>query len=173
MRDLDRAGVGRAEDEMHQNFFTELSNKVIDEFREVVEKETGNTSGNLKSSIVAIPSPYGFDIEGAFYFKFIDEGVNAAPKVGGLNYVKNRVTGAPFGFNNLGVGSKFARSIRESYGYSMSDAYGVAKGIKKYGIKAKNITEEVITDQLLEKVSEDVATMLGLAVEVSFDKATE
>lgn len=173
LKNLDRAGVGRAEDEMNQNFFTEISNKIVDEFREVIEKETGDTSGHLKSTIVPIPAPDGFDIEGDFYFKFIDEGVNAAPSVGGLNYVKNRVTGAPFGFKNLGVGRNFAKSIRESYGYSMSDAYGVAKGIKKYGIKPKNITEQVITDNFLNKVSEDIATILGLAVEVSFDKATE
>lgn len=170
---LDNAGVGRYDFQIHKNFFTELGNKIVKEFREVVEKETGDTSGHLKSTIVPIPSPKGFDIEGAFYFKFIDDGVNAAPRVGGLSYEKNRVTGAPFGFKNLGVGSNFAKSIRESYGYSMSDAYGVAKGIKKYGIKPKNITEKVITDNFLEKVSEDIATILGLAVEVTFDKATE
>ena len=173
LREFERSGIGRLKDEIKENFFTELSQEIIDGFREVVEDETGNTSGNLKSSIIAIPTPQGFDIEGAFYFKFIDEGVNAAPRVGGLSYKKRRVTGAPFSFKNLGVGNNFASSIRESYGYSMNDAFGVAVGIKKYGIEPKNITEKVITNDLLDEISEDIATILGLAVEVTFDKATE
>lgn len=173
LKDFERAGLGRLKDELNQNFFTKIANNVTELFINEIEESTGDTSGTLKQSIVAIPSPKGFDIEGTFYYKFIDEGVNAAPKVSGLNYVKNRVSGAPFGFKNLGVGRNFARSIRESYSYSMNDAYGVAKGIKKYGIEPKGITEKVITDDLLEEISEDVSTLLGLAVEVTFDKATD
>ncbi len=173
LKDFERAGLGRLKDELETNFFTEISQQATDRFVEVIEDETGDTSGTLKQSIVAIPSPKGFDIEGEFYFKFIDEGVNAAPRNSQLSYIKPLQTGSPFSFKNLRVGADFAQSIRESYGYSMGDAYGVAIGIKKYGIKDKDITGKVITDTFLEEVSEDVSTLLGLAVEVTFNKATE
>jgi len=79
-------------------------------------------------------------------------------------------SGSRFSFKNLGVGEGFASSIRQNYGYSMSDAYGVAVGIKKYGIEKKEITDKVITNDFLEDVSEDLSTLLGLAVEVGFNK---
>lgn len=173
LKNLTNDGLGSLKDELKHNFFTEIGQSISDQFASVVDKETGETSGVLKQSMGAIPSPDGFEIEGEFYYKFIDEGVNAAPSVAGLDYIKNRVSGSQYSFKNLGVGSDFAKSIRQNYGYSMSDAYGVAVGIKKYGIKAKNITDKVITDSFLNEVSEDISTILGLSVEVMFNKATE
>jgi len=170
LNDFERAGVGRVKDEIKRNFFDKVSQKVIDAYREEIEQNTGNTSGALKSSIIATFTPDGFDIDGEFYFKFIDEGVNAAPRQSSLNYVKPLQSGSRFSFKNLGVGEGFASSIRQNYGYSMSDAYGVAVGIKKYGIEKKEITDKVITNDFLEDVSEDLSTLLGLAVEVGFNK---
>lgn len=173
LADLERGGLGRLQSELRQNFFTEISQKIIDLFRDEVEANTGNTSGNLKSSIEAKLDQNGFDVEADFYYKFIDEGVNAAPKSPTANYTRSLQTSSPYSFKNLGVPEKMARSIRQNYGAGINQAYAIGVNIKKYGIENKDITEKVITNTLMEQVSEDISTILGLAVEVTFDKATD
>jgi hypothetical protein len=43
----------------------------------------------------------------------------------------------------------------------------------KYGIKPKNITANVMTDQVLERIASDLAEVTGLMFEVKFNKNTE
>ena len=172
LKEFERGGLGQLKTEIEENIFSELSNRIIDIYREVIEERTrAGASGGLKSSVVAMPQKDGFDIEADAHFKFVDEGVNAAPRKAGLTYVKGLVVGSPYSFKNYKVPSQMVRSIYESGAGSMSDAYGIAIGVKKYGIKAKNITNDVLTDELFEKISEDLSTMLGIAVEVAWNKS--
>lgn len=169
LRDFAQGGLGRLKEDLKQNFFTRISQDIADLFRDQLEKETGgNTSGNLKSSIIPLLDRDGFTIEADFYYKFIDEGVNAAGTQASPG--KRLQTSSPYSFKSLSVPSKMARSIRQNYGVAIDAAYAIGVSIKKHGIENKNITDKVMTDALLEEISEDLSTMLGLAVEVSFDK---
>lgn len=154
----------------YEKYIVNLSRQLTAEFKEEVNKKSKG-SGALGSSMVARPSKDGFTIEGDFYYKFIDEGVNAAPKQKGLKYVRPLVTSSPYSFKHAGVGKKMANSIRSIVGGDISNVYKVAVSIKKHGIKAKNITENVMTDKVLDQIAQDLLTITGLNFEFSFDKA--
>ena len=65
-------------------------------------------------------------------------------------------------------------AIREWKGYDMSHAYASAAATKfKYGIKPRNITANVMTDEVLTKIANDLAEVTGLMFQVSFTKNTK
>ena len=65
-------------------------------------------------------------------------------------------------------------AIREWKGYDMSHAYASAAATKfKYGLKPRNITANVMTDEVLNKIASDLAEVTGLIFEVAFTKNTE
>ena len=66
-----------------------------------------------------------------------------------------------------------AKAIQEWKGLEMSHAFAVASNIKQRGLKPKHITESVITDELLERISNDLAELTGLVFEIKFTKTTE
>jgi hypothetical protein len=55
----------------------------------------------------------------------------------------------------------------------MSHAFAVASNIKQRGLRPKHITDSVITDELLEKISNDLAEVTGLTFEIKFEKTTK
>ena len=52
----------------------------------------------------------------------------------------------------------------------MPHAYAVAMSNKKKGLKGHNITDNVITEKVLEDISKDLAEVTGLNFEISFEK---
>ena len=106
-----------------------------------------------------------FEIQADQYYKFQDEGVNP---VGQSKFPTNYQFKLPF------VTKAHAIAIREWKGYDMSHAYASAAATKfKYGIKPRNITANVMTDEVLNKIASDLAEVTGLIFEVAFTKNTE
>jgi len=156
-------------DGFYQDFIGRLSDDIVQQFKEQIDKDTKG-SGALSSSVVAIPSKGGFEVQADFYYKFVDDGVNAAPSTG-IKTSRPLVQGAPYSFKNLGVSEDFAKSMKQYAGGNLSHAYAIAVSIKKHGIKAHDITEKVVTDEFLDNIANDLLTITGLAFEVTFDKA--
>lgn len=171
LRQLERENVGITNSQSYRNIITDIGNELIKAFRSDIDKKTADGSGQLKASVALLPDKDGFTIEAEGYYKFVDEGVNAAPKSGNVAYTRPLVSGAPFSFRNLGVPELMEKSIAQWSGVAIGEAYGIAVSIKKHGIKAHNFTDSVITDDRLTKIAEDIATFLGLAVEAKFNKA--
>ena len=91
----------------------------------------------------------------------MDEGVNAV----GTNNMNSS-----YSFKGLFVSSSHARAIQEWKGLEMPHAYAVAMSNKKKGLKGHNITDNVITEKVLEDISKDLAEVTGLNFEISFEK---
>lgn len=148
----------------YDRFIIELSNKLAEEFRDYTKKVAQNT-GALAASIIPVPTgQLSFRLEAEDYYPFVDEGVNA---VGTNNY------GSQFSFNYPGVSHNMATAISQWKGLDMSHAYAVASNIKQRGLRPKRITENVITDDVLNKIAIDLAEVTGLMFEITFDKNTE
>ena len=169
LRELERGGLGADPTEVYSNFITDIGNDIMKQFRTVIEKETRSTNGALKSSVVVVPSKNGFEIEADYYYKFIDDGVSGVG--GAIKPIRSVVTNGTYKFKNLGVPSAMAQSIREWSGASIEQSYAIGVNIKQYGIKPKNITDKVVTDAVLERIAEDLATMTGLNIEARFNSA--
>ena len=78
-----------------------------------------------------------------------------------------------FSFRYPGVSYNMAKAIQEWKGLDMSHAFAIATNIKQRGLRPKNITENVITDDLLNMISKDLAEVTGLTFEIKFEKATK
>ena len=75
LRNLLSNGLG--DDGFYQDFIGRLSNDIVKEFKEGINKNTKG-SGALASSVVAVPTRSGFEVQADFYYKFVDEGVNGS-----------------------------------------------------------------------------------------------
>jgi len=171
LRQLEVQGVGARPDEVYKTILSEISESIVKDFKEQIKKTTKG-SGALAQSVVAIPQSNGFEIQADAYYKYIDEGVDGAPNRTDLNYIRPIVRGTPHKFRNLGTSKGMIKSLRSTVSGSLSQVYAVAVSIKKHGIKPKHITDDVITDALLERIAEDLATVTGLAVEAVWNKHT-
>lgn len=165
---LDDFGISTQEAEqpksVYDKFIIELSNKLSDEFRNYTKKVAQNT-GALAASIIPVPTGnLSFRLDADDYYPFVDQGVNA---VGTNNY------GSQFSFRYPGVSHNMATAISQWKGLDMSHAYAVASNIKQRGLRPKRITENVITDDVLNKIALDLAEVTGLMFEITFDKNTE
>jgi hypothetical protein len=159
---------------MYEKVILEIGLDIQDSFRVQIEKDTKSDNGALKGSVQAIPSKNGFEIEADYYYKFIDKGVSGVGQFSGsISPIRSVVTNGVYQFKNLGVPEAMAKSIREWAGGSIEQAYAISVNIKNYGIKPKNITDKVITDEVLERISQDLLTATGLIVEVTFNKVFE
>ena len=162
---LEDFGISAQDAEQPKNaydrFIIELSNQLATEFRDYTKKVAQNT-GALAASIIPVPTgQLSFRLEAEDYFPFVDEGVNA---VGTNNY------GSQFSFNYPGVSHNMATAISQWKGLDMSHAYAVASNIKQRGLQPKRITENVINDQILDRIANDLAEMTGLMFEINFTK---
>jgi hypothetical protein len=162
---LEDFGISAQDSEQPKNaydrFIIELSNQLATEFRDYTKKVAQNT-GALAASIIPVPTgQLSFRLEAEDYFPFVDEGVNA---VGTNNY------GSQFSFNYPGVSHNMATAISQWKGLDMSHAYAVASNIKQRGLRPKNITENVINDQVLDRIANDLAELTGLMFEINFTK---
>lgn len=144
----------------YEKFITETSKKLAEEFREYIGKVAKNT-GTLQTIIPVPTGQLSFRLEAEDYYSYVDEGVNA---VGTNNY------GSRFSFNYPGVSHNMATAISQWKGLDMSHAYAVASNIKQRGIEPKRITDNVITDNVLERIGRDLAELTGLMFEINFTK---
>jgi len=160
---LDDFGIdkGATPENRYENFIKDVGNKITKDLRTYIENNAYNT-GALAQSVVYMPNgKMSFDIQADSYYKFMDEGVNAV----GTNNMNSS-----YSFKGLFVSSNHARAIQEWKGLEMSHAYAVAMSNKKKGLKGHNITDNVITDKVLEDISKDLAEVTGLNFEISFEK---
>lgn len=162
---LEDFGISAQDAEQPKNaydrFIIELSNQLATEFRDYTKRVAQNT-GSLAASIIPVPTgQLSFRLEAEDYFPFVDQGVNA---VGTNNY------GSQFSFNYPGVSHNMATAISQWKGLDMSHAYAVASNIKQRGLKPKKITENVINDQVLDRIANDLAEITGLMFEINFTK---
>lgn len=148
----------------YEKFITELSNKLIEDFRDYIGKNAKNTGG-LQSSVAYVPTGnLSFRLDADDYFPFVDEGVNA---VGTSNY------GSQYSFRYPEVSHNMAKAISEWKGLDMEHAYAVSYNIKERGLKPKNITNNVVNDKVLERIANDLLELTGLMFEITFDKNTK
>ena len=149
----------------YEKFILALGNSVTESFRDYIRGNVKNT-GALAQSVVYFPTgEMSFEIQADQYYKFQDEGVNP---VGQNKFPTNYQFKLPF------VTKAHAMAIREWKGYDMSHAYASAAATKfKYGLKPRNITANVMTDEVLDKIAADLAEVTGLIFEVTFTKNTE
>ena len=162
---LEDFGVSAQDAEQPKNaydrFIIQLSTRLAKEFRDYTKKVSQNT-GALAASIIPVPTGnLSFRLEAEDYYPFVDEGVNA---VGTNNY------GSQFSFNYPGVSQNMAMAISQWKGMDMSHAYAVASNIKQRGLEPKRITENVITNDILEKIGNDLAELTGLMFQINFTR---
>ena len=172
LRQLEAQNIGANPKDFYKGFISDLADDIVKAFKTEI-KNTTHGSGALSQSVVAIPKKDGFQVDADFYYKFVDDGVNAArQQPSGVKHTRPLVQNSPYSFKNLGVSREFARSMAEYVGSNISAQYAVAVSIKKHGIKAHDITDKVISDKVLDRIAEDLSTVLGLTVGVVFEKAT-
>lgn len=174
---LDSLGISQQEltqpETAYEKLILEIANKVTDDFKEYISANVMNT-GALMQSVVYMPTgAFSFEIQADQYYLFQDQGVNAAPEVPGYAYKRTRVTGSIYSFKYSSPGKNMATAIQQWKGGSMSQAYATASSIKMHGLQPKHITENVMTDEVLNKISADLATVTGLIFNVSFTKNTK
>lgn len=166
---LEGLGISNAElsqpETAYEKFILSLANQVTDQFREYISNNVHN-KGGLAASVVYFPTgEMSFEIQADDYYKFQDEGVNPVSK---SKFPTNYSFKLPF------VTKSHAMAIREWKGYDMSHAYASAAATKfKYGIKPRNITANVMTDEVLTRIANDLAEVTGLMFQVSFTKNTK
>lgn len=173
---LDSLGISQQElsqpETAYEKLILEIANKVTDDFKEYISANVMNT-GALMQSVVYMPTgAFSFEIQADQYYLFQDQGVNALPNVPGYNYKRATVSGSAYSFRTPYVSEKMATAIQAWKGGSMSKAYATASSIKHHGLQPKRITENVMTDDVLNKIASDLATVTGLIFDVSFTKNT-
>ena len=149
---------------VYEAFILELSNNLTDNFRDYIFNNVNNTGGLASATIAYTTGPLTITVESDEYYKFQDQGVNP---------VGQQKFQTPYSFNFPAVTKNHALAIKQWKGYDLSHAYASASATKnKYGIKPRNITENVMSDEVLERISNDLATVTGLMFQVSFTKNT-
>ena len=166
---LEGLGISDAElsqpETAYEKFILELSNQLTKNFHDYIFNNVNNTGALASATVAYVSGPLIITVDSDQYYKFQDEGVNP---VGQSKFPTNYSFKLPF------VTKSHAMAIREWKGYDMNHAYASAAATKfKYGIKPRNITANVMTDEVLTKISNDLAEVTGLIFQVSFTKNTK
>jgi hypothetical protein len=165
---LEGFGISTSEVEqpanVYQKFLLDVGNQVTKDLSDFIKQKANNTGG-LAASVVYFPTgALSFEIQADDYFKFQDQGVNA---VGSTNH------GSEFSFRYPGVSPRMATAIQQAYGVTSSHAYAVAASIKSHGIAPKRIIENVLNENVLDKIANDLAEVTGLIFSIKFEKSTK
>jgi hypothetical protein len=149
----------------YEEMLLELAKQLTLELRKAVESKASNTGG-LASSIAALPDgKMKVSIQADYYFKFMDEGVN--PTTG-------KVFPSPYSFKKPQVAPAHVSALQSWKGYSPQRAYASAYVTKnRYGLKPRKILDDTITQDALKKMSNDLSTLMGMTLEVVWDKNTK
>lgn len=170
LNELDAQNIGKSVDNVYRDFITDIGNELQEAFRKYTNDHTKG-SGTLAQSFVAKPEKNGFVINADFYYNFIDLGVQASPLPPGIKPTRKQFTGnSPYAFESLFVPERMERSIAQWTGKPIGANYGVAVSIKKHGIEPKNITSNVITDEVLQRIADDLSQITGIAVSAMFER---
>ena len=165
---LDTLGFSESElqqpESAYEKLILAIANQVTQEFKEYILANASNT-GALAQSVVYFPTgAMSFEIQADDYYKFQDEGVSS---INGAKF------NSPYSFRLPYVTKSHALAIQKWKGYDLSHAYASAYVTKhRYGIKPKNITANVMTDEVLDRIASDLAEVTGLMFEVKFTKNT-
>jgi hypothetical protein len=174
---LDSLGISQQElsqpETAYEKLILDIANQVTEDFKEYISQKVNNT-GALMQSVVYMPTgAFSFEIQADEYYAYQDQGVNAAPEVPEYDYKRARVQGSIFSFKYSSPGKNMVKAIKEWKGMDSSKAFFTARSIKIHGLEPKRITENVMTDDVLNKIASDLATVTGLIFNVSFTKNTE
>ena len=149
---------------VYEEFLLMVGNQVTKDLSDYIKANANNTGG-LAASVVYFPTgALSFEIQADDYFKFQDQGVNS---VGSSNH------GSEFSFRYPGVSPRMATAIQEAYGVTTSHAYAISSKIKEHGIRPKNIIDNVLNEDVLDRIANDLAEVTGLIFNIKFDKATQ
>ena len=149
---------------VYEEFLLMVGNQVTKDLSDYI-KANANNSGGLAASVVYFPTgALSFEIQADDYFKFQDQGVNS---VGSNNH------GSEFSFRYPGVSPRMANAIQQAYGVTSSHAYAISYNIKQHGIRPKNIIDNVLNEDVLDRIANDLAEVTGLIFNIKFDKATQ
>jgi hypothetical protein len=149
---------------VYEQFLLTVGNQVTKDLSDYIKANANNTGG-LAASVVYFPTgALSFEIQADDYFKFQDQGVNS---VGSNNH------GSEFSFRYPGVSPRMATAIQQAYGVTTSHAYAISHSIKEYGIRPKKIIETVLSEDVLDRIANDLAEVTGLIFSIKFDKATQ
>ena len=150
---------------VYEKFILDLANKVTEDLRETISSKARNT-GALAQSVVYFPTgQLSFEIQADDYYNYIDEGVNPVGK---------SLYDTPYSFQYPSVSRNHAKAIQQWKGMPIEEAYAIASHMKTTsGLKPRNITTTTITDDYLERIASDLASVTGLLFEVSFTKNTK
>ena len=165
---LDTLGFSESElqqpESAYEKLILAIANQVTQEFKEYILANASNT-GALAQSVVYFPTgAMSFEIQADDYYKFQDEGVSS---INGAKF------NTPYSFRLPYVTKSHAVALQKWKGYDLSHAYASAYVTKhKYGIKPKNITANVMTDDVLNRIASDLAEVTGLMFQVTFTKNT-
>ena len=166
---LDTLGFSESElqqpESAYEKLILAIANQVTQEFKEYILANASN-NGALAQSVVYFPTgAMSFEIQADDYYKFQDEGVNS---INGAKF------NSPYSFRLPYVTKSHAVALQKWKGYDLSHAYASAYVTKhKYGIKPKNITANVMTDDVLNRIASDLAEVTGLMFQVTFTKNTQ
>lgn len=159
-------------------------NLITDEIiQEIRNKTSEGTSKGLEQSVNFLPvkidgNVYTLEFVANDYFKYVDQGVRGAggrKKNGGVWRQKN--TKSPFAFSTRKPPVNFSdtggASLRQwSYNKNLNE-YAVREGIFRQGIAARDILDGVVTNDLMNKMINDIADTTGRMIEVSISEGFE
>lgn len=171
LNQLNVDSFGRSAGDVYGDFLTDVAKELTDEYKEQINKTTRG-SGGLASSVIPIPTAKGFTIEADFYYDFVDQGVSGAPAKG-IKPIDNKVTNGRYKFKTLYGSREMFKRIRSIVPGDDSKVWGAMINIKKRGIKPHNITDAVITDEVLTKISDDLSKVTGIMIKAVFNKSTK
>jgi len=149
----------------YEEMLLELAKQLTMDLRQAVLNKASNTGG-LASSIAALPDGKNVvKLEADFYFKFMDEGVNP---------VTGKRFESPYSFKKATVAPAHIKALQSWKGYTPQRAYASAYVTKnKYGLKPRKILEDTITPETLKRMSNDLSTLMGMTLEVAWEKNTK
>ena len=148
----------------YEKFILDLSNQLTKNFQEYIFKNVNNTGALAAATVAYVTGPLTITVESDQYYNFQDQGVNPI----GQNKFKT-----PYQFKLPFVTKNHALAIRQWKGYDMSHAYASAAKTKfEYGLKPRNITSNVMTEDVLNRIANDLAEVTGLIFDVAFTKNT-
>tara|TARA_R110001606_G_scaffold56821_1_gene137654 strand:+ start:9987 stop:10538 length:552 start_codon:yes stop_codon:yes gene_type:complete len=172
LRQFEKQDLGSANAKIYTGVLKGLSKSIRDDFQKVINRETKSSNGDLANSIEVPYGENGLEVYADLHYKFIDDGVSGVGQFSGaVSPHRQVVSGAPYQFEDLFVPKKMMNSIRTWSGTGIEQSYAIAVNIKNYGIKPKNITDQVWNDTTIQRVSDDLSEITGLAVTVVFEKS--
>lgn len=166
---LKNLGISKGEiakpETAYEQMLMNLAQELTNQLRDATMKKAQNTGG-LAASVGFLPDgKLSVMLQADAYFKFMDEGVNPTS---GKRYE------TPYSFKYPNVSKNHATALQSWKGYDEPRSYASANVTKnKYGLKPREILKSVINDDTLKRMANDLSVLMGMTLEVVFDKNTK